>query len=980
MSKKLGLWSMLLAASLVVAGLLYAANVVPTDVQQPGTQPREIGNLETPDKCDNCHGGYDAAVEPAYNWRGSMMANATRDPLFWATLAIAEQDFDGAGDLCIRCHTTIGWLGGRSTPTDGSGLASSDTDGVDCDTCHKMTNPDRSEHAGVMNPPFVANDGKTPATGYFGSGMFAMSGGSAKLGPYAESDARHQYAQSKFHRSVDFCGSCHDVSNPVVGDLAHNNGAQVPLPTGSFSGVPGAPVDQKAAFKNFPFAYGVVERTFSEYKAGALSKTLVSNYPSLPADLKAGAIKNAYDTAKGNYADGTPRYFSCQTCHMKAVTGAGCNKKGAPIRPDLPLHDMTGGNYWVPDAILYQNTKGTLRLGGGLTTLQKNAIAAGKTRAEGQLGMAASLSVDGNRLRVTNLTGHKLISGYPEGRRMWLNIKWYDAGNNLVREDGRYGVMSVQLDGQTRSVQTILDLNDPNSRIYEAHYAMTKEWADQLLALGKPASLPLAFDRTTGAVTLTLGQLAALASGSHRETFHFVLNNHVAKDNRIPPYGMNHDEARIRNALPVPASQYGNPGPGGSYNYWDEVVLQPPVHATRATISLLYQPTSWEYIQFLYLANTRSNAFLANEGVNLLDAWLNTGMAAPYTMASVSATFTAPRYTLSVTGAGTGEGAITGSGISCTINNGSATGTCSASYDSGTVVALTATASGGSTFSGWGGACSGTAGCSVTMSSDTSVSAVFTVAPRDFNNDGHVDLVWRHSISGENAIWLMHGATYLSSLTIQSVADSNWRIAGAADFNADGHMDLLWRHYGNGRNAVWFMQGSTYLGGAQLSTVADLNWEIGGIADFNGDGRPDLLWRNQATGRNTIWLMNGTVIAGSADILSVTDSNWRVEGTGDFNGDGHADIIWRNYATGQNAMWFMNRMAYAAGAHLNAVIDMNWRIEAVGDFNLDGTADLVWRNYATGENAIWYMSGAHYLSGARISSVTDTSWILSAPR
>ena len=100
----------LLSVLLVLAigvGVLYAALIVPNEIQQPGTQPREVGNLETPDKCDNCHGGYDPAVEPAHNWRGSMMANAGRDPIFWATLAVAEQDFDGAGDLCIRCHSTF---------------------------------------------------------------------------------------------------------------------------------------------------------------------------------------------------------------------------------------------------------------------------------------------------------------------------------------------------------------------------------------------------------------------------------------------------------------------------------------------------------------------------------------------------------------------------------------------------------------------------------------------------------------------------------------------------------------------------------------------------------------------------------------------------------------------------------------------------------------------------------------------------------
>jgi hypothetical protein len=631
MKRKSVLFLALLCA--ITVGIASAADVVPTDIQQPGTQPNEVGNLESPDRCDNCHGGYNQSVEPAFNWRGSMMANAGRDPIFWATLAIAEQDFDGSGDLCIRCHSTGGWYAGRSTPTDGSALAAGDSDGVDCDTCHKMTNPNTLEHPGVMIPPFVANDEGT-SVGYYGTGMLSLSGDNAKFGPYSDAEARHQFLQSQFHRDVDFCGSCHDVSNSAVGDLAHNNGTQ---PTGDpvvASGLPGSPVDGKAAFNNFPYQYGVVERTFSEFKSGLLSQTLVSSYDSLPADLRAGAIETAFFSAGGDYQDGTDRFFSCQTCHLRPVTGQGANKRGAPVRGDLPLHDMTGGNYWMPDAIKYQNTQGTLRLGGGLTDLQIQALDAGKLRAQQQLDLAASLSVSGKTVKLTNLTAHKLISGYPEGRRMWLNVKWYDSGNNLLREDGEYGTIAVDIEGTPTQVNTILDLHDPNTKIYEAHYGMTQEWAVQLMDLGYPAGLPLSFDRVTGAVDYTLGQLAAQDPGTYHETFHFVLNNIVAKDNRIPPYGMSYDDARARNALPVPAEQYGNPGPGGTYRYWDEIALDPPQGATSATIDLLYQPTSWEYVQFLYRANEPQNPFLAQEGVNLRDAWLHTGMAAPYVMAS----------------------------------------------------------------------------------------------------------------------------------------------------------------------------------------------------------------------------------------------------------------------------------------------------------------------------------------------------------
>jgi hypothetical protein len=641
-------WGAALVAALVVVGAAIAATTVPPEIDQPGTQPNEVGSLESPDKCDNCHGSYDRTVEPAFNWRGSAMGNAGRDPIFWATLAIAEQDFDGAGDLCIRCHSSAGWYGGRSTPTDGSGLAAGDDDGVDCDTCHKMTNPDDSELKGEMNAPFVANDG---TEGYYGSGMLSLWDGSEKLGPYANTSARHQVIQSSFHRSEDFCGSCHDVSNPAVGDLAPDNGKQDTGDAVTASGVIGSSRSSKAAFNNAPYRYGVVERTYSEFKAGSVSGTRVSAFTSLPAELQDGALKAAYDSAmltgkNGDYEDGTPRYFTCQTCHMRPVTGPGCNKKGAQVRKDLPLHDMTGGNYWIGDLIKYQDTHGMLRLGGGLTSVQLDAIDAGAVRAQKQLASAATLSVSGNTLRIVNHTGHKLITGYPEGRRMWVNVRWYD-GTGLVREDGEYGplfdaddnpvMVANPAGGPDVHVESLLDLDGSNTKIYEAHYAISREWADTLLDL-HPGTFPLSYDRLTGAVDMELGEFVNGDHGEYHETFHFVLNDRVAKDNRIPPYGFAYEEARKRNALPVPAEQYGYPNTTGVYDYFDELQLSPPPGAMYAEIELQYQGTSWEYVQFLWKANegTSRNAFLGNEGVNLLEAWLNTGMAEPYTMAIAS--------------------------------------------------------------------------------------------------------------------------------------------------------------------------------------------------------------------------------------------------------------------------------------------------------------------------------------------------------
>jgi hypothetical protein len=671
------------AALLALPLLAIAATTVPNEIQLPGTQPGEVAAFTGPDNCDNCHSGITQPTnptgekerDPGFGWRGGMMANAGRDPLFWATLAVAEQDFvpgsdpnarGGAGDLCIRCHSVGGWVANRSTPTDGSGLsATSDTDGVECEFCHLLVNPDPPVNVAgtteTYHAPFEPFDPSTGNEPFRGSGMYVLNGDGTRLGPYSDANAKHAVLTSPFHRQSEVCATCHDVSNSAVGDLAHNNGTQnQPLAAGQFSGVLGSPVDGKAAFKNPPYKYGMVERTSSEHVASAFDTLRVSDFNTLPADLRAtgGSIQRAYqraidqtgNPARPNYKDGAVRYFSCQTCHMSASTGLGCNKNGTPTREDLPRHDQTGAAHWMPDAVKYMDTRGTLRLGGGLTQTQKDALDAGKVRAQEMIRSAAALSAgqQGSALvvRVTNLSAHKLISGYPEGRRMWLNVKWYDAANGLVREDGAYGPIGRSVPdnaGVAHPVQSLLDLH--GTVVYEAKPGLDQAWAAQLLSLGYSPNMVLEYDRLTDAPVHTLGELAATPVGTQFHTFHFVLNNVMTEDNRIPPYGFSYDLARQRNALPVPAAQYGAPGPGGSYDYWDERPFPIPAGATRAEVRLLYQQTSWEYVQFLWQANDRLNTFLADEGVNLLDAWLNTGQAAPIQIALATASVTPPATT-----------------------------------------------------------------------------------------------------------------------------------------------------------------------------------------------------------------------------------------------------------------------------------------------------------------------------------------------
>ena len=91
---------------------------------------------------------------------------------------------------------------------------------------------------------------------------------------------------------------------------------------------------------------------------------------------------------------------------------------------------------------------------------------------------------------------------------------------------------------------------------------------------------------------------------------------------------------------------------------------------------------------------------------------------------SVTATFAANTYALSVTRAGNGSGTVssTPAGIACGAD-------CAESFSHGTVVTLAATPGTGSTFNGWTGACTGTGACTVTMDGAKSVTATFTRVP-----------------------------------------------------------------------------------------------------------------------------------------------------------------------------------------------------------------------------------------------------------
>ncbi len=249
-------------------------------------------------------------------------------------------------------------------------------------------------------------------------------------------------------------------------------------------------------------------------------------------------------------------------------------------------------------------------------------------------------------------------------------------------------------------------------------------------------------------------------------------------------------------------------------------------------------------------------------------------------------------------------------------------------------------------------------------------------AASDFNRDGQVDLLWRNTSTGENAVWSMNGSTLAAASSLPSATDANWQLAASADLNRDGQADLIWRHRTTGQNAVWNMAGTTLAWSGLLPILSNTNLQLAAVADITGDGKPDVVWRNVSTGQNLVWIMNGATMVSSASLTTVSDTNWRIVAAADFNGDGKSDLLWRHLTSGQNAVWYMDGLTKVGDALLPTVADPNWQIGMAADFNADGKPDIVWRNYSTGQNVIWLMNGATYLGNSWLPAVADVNWVL----
>ncbi|MBI5383945.1 MAG: hypothetical protein HZA90_04585 [Verrucomicrobia bacterium] len=639
-------------------------------VRMPGTQPHQV-TLQNSADCYSCHGEgrkdwtttqpdargrTDYAEYLIYKaWQGSMMGNSARDPLMFACLTVAAQDSmhvlgnPNAVDICLRCHFPKGWLEGRSDPPNAMAMHGEDYDGIQCTFCHRLSDPhfrdtflgkresrdwtvywdEQNSHR--VPPGFRSRSravdtlladmdmaktirlfsgdrfyvGLSPISRHYdesAGGQYFVSPAPEPRGPFADIGTHgekpgHDTLYSRYHKGKSFCGTCHDVSNPVLANL--NAGDTRPGDKGVL------PTEVSPAY-----AYGHVERTFSEFRLSAYNAPggAEGKGPFRPNSPSRTFPPNGWETDQpGN------RITKCQDCHMCSRWSIGSNDPKSPVRPEqslehtntwLPCHAMTGANVWMTtllssiapdspqpdegnvsllvnraDEITMDPRQGTwqsLRPGQLDPSLQPPSISAAldlaASRIRGVLHNAASITdlsynPSSGRLvfRIQNQTGHKLISGFPEGRRMFVNVQVY-ANDTLLHEINPYDDTVGTLKGLPHA----------------------------------PSSPPLASHEAYEDSLVYEVAMSSAITGEQK-TFHMALATARHKDNRIPPKGFRVSEAKARLCEPVWEGQsaphyFTKAEYAGGY---DEVMLQLPRGATAISVNLYYQTTSREYIEFL---------------------------------------------------------------------------------------------------------------------------------------------------------------------------------------------------------------------------------------------------------------------------------------------------------------------------------------------------------------------------------------------
>lgn len=365
----------------VLAGFLCLSAIGPQDEDEEVIIPRVFLTAE---RCAICHDASPNAealrlddgtdVSPHGLWEATVMASSFIDPYWRAQLsrelALAPEESRAELEVaCVKCHAPMAHherrLLDRPLPGFSELLADEQAiDGVSCTVCHRTGAEGLGEESSF-------------------NGNLPTSLEARMFGPYPEPFTGPMLVNTGYEPTYgphmvqsSLCGSCHTL------ETHHAPGADPFLEQSSY-----------LEWRNSEFSYeetGVTETT-----------------------------------------------RSCQACHMPDVGSMRIahNPMGGDFgfledRPEVRGHRFVGGNALLLDIL--GNNREEL---GARAPKESYELMAAATRDQ-LAGRSARLELstselDGEQLRfslrVSNLTGHKLPTGYPS-RRMWLEVRVEQSG------------------------------------------------------------------------------------------------------------------------------------------------------------------------------------------------------------------------------------------------------------------------------------------------------------------------------------------------------------------------------------------------------------------------------------------------------------------------------------------------------------------------------------------------------------------------
>lgn len=467
-------------------------------------------------------------------WETSLMANSTRDPYWHAVVASELHSYpnlsEEINDTCTRCHAPMANdlaskegipvqvfdTGSTETGDFVQGIYSMDDtnevfnhamDGVSCSLCHQIADDGNLGTDQGMSGGWVVN--AFPAENFQDRPAY---------GQYTDPDQGYMRQQSGYTpefgahiSSSDTCGSCHNLKTEPVDE----NGQPVP-------GV----------------SHFAEQMVYTEWE------------------------NSIFD-------DAGAQPTSCQSCHMPKVSQAVplANAGGDIARNDFAEHTFLGANTVMQDML--KNFKDELGVSSDISEADFDESIA---RNRQFLKTSATLELlnsqqAGHKLitdvKLTNLTGHKLPSGY-HTRRVYLHVLVTDADGKLVYENGQ-----IRPDG---SIVGVSEDASPNS--YEVHY-----------------------DRITSATQVQVYQ-GITGDAAGEQTHSLLAATQFLKDNRLTPAGFD------KNTVPDDVAVTGLAATDSDFNHGQDTVTYEIAVNDNAPYSVLvelrYQPLAFGSLMSLF--------------------------------------------------------------------------------------------------------------------------------------------------------------------------------------------------------------------------------------------------------------------------------------------------------------------------------------------------------------------------------------------